>query len=47
MGVGVEVARLQARFDGTVGVLRAFATALVTVFGVFRVRQGRAQPPAT
>jgi ABC-type multidrug transport system fused ATPase/permease subunit len=40
MGVGVEVARLQARFDGTVGVLRAFATALVTVFGVLRVSKG-------
>src|SRR6185437_36467 len=40
MGVGVEVARLQARFDGTVGVLRAFATALVTVFGVIRVSKG-------
>ena len=40
MGVGVEVARLQARFDGSVGVLRAFATALVTVFGVFRVAKG-------
>jgi ATP-binding cassette subfamily B protein len=40
MGVGVEVARLQARFDGTVGVLRAFATALVTVFGVVRVSKG-------
>jgi ABC-type multidrug transport system fused ATPase/permease subunit len=40
MGVGVEVARLQARFDGTVGVLRALATAVVTVFGVLRVGQG-------
>jgi len=40
MGVGVEVARLQARFDGTVGVLRALATALVTVFGVIRVSKG-------
>ena len=40
MGVGVEVARLQARFDGTVGVLQAFATALVTVFGVIRVSRG-------
>jgi len=40
MGVGVEVARLQARFDGTVGVLRALATALVTVFGVLRVSKG-------
>ena len=37
MGAGVEVARLQAQFDGTVGVLRALATALVTVFGVMRV----------
>jgi ATP-binding cassette subfamily B protein len=40
MGVGVEVARLQARFDGTVGVLRAFATAIVTVFGALRVAKG-------
>ncbi len=40
MGVGVEVARLQARFDGIVGSLRALATAVVTVFGVLRVWQG-------
>ena len=40
MGAGVEVARLQAQFDGTVGVLRAFATAIVTVFGVIRVSKG-------
>jgi ATP-binding cassette subfamily B protein len=40
MGVGVEVARLQARFDGTVGVLRALATAVVTVAGVLRVTHG-------
>src|SRR4051812_44206535 len=40
LNVGVEVARLQARFDGTVGVLRAFATALVTVVGVLRVSHG-------
>ncbi len=40
MGVGVEVARLQAGFDGTVGVLRACATAVVTVFGVIRVSKG-------
>jgi len=40
MGVGVEVARLQARFDGTVGVLRALATAIVTVVGVLRVSKG-------
>ena len=44
MGVGVEVARLQARFDGTVGVLRALATALVTVFGVIRVAKGELSP---
>ena len=40
MGAGVEVARLQAQFDGTVGVLRAFATAIVTVVGVVRVSKG-------
>ncbi len=40
MGIGVEVARLQARFDGIVGSLRALATALVTVFGVLRVWNG-------
>src|SRR4051794_15438489 len=40
MGVGVEVARLQARFDGTVGVLRSLATAIVTVAGVLRVVHG-------
>jgi ATP-binding cassette subfamily B protein len=40
MGVGVEVARLQARFDGIVGSLRALATAVVTVFGVLRVWNG-------
>ncbi len=44
MGVGVEVARLQARFDGTVGVLRALATAMVTVVGVLRVAQGELSP---
>src|SRR4051812_10910440 len=41
LNVGVEVARLQARFDGTVGTLRAFATALVTVVGVLRVSHGQ------
>jgi ABC-type multidrug transport system fused ATPase/permease subunit len=40
MGIGVEVARLQARFDGIVGSLRALATAVVTVFGVLRVWHG-------
>ena len=44
MGVGVEVARLQARFDGIVGVLRALATAIVTVFGVLRVYGGSSRP---
>ncbi len=44
MGVGVEVARLQARFDGIVGVLRALATAIVTVFGVLRVYGGQLSP---
>jgi ATP-binding cassette subfamily B protein len=38
--VGVEVARLQARFDGLAGGLRAVATALVTVAGVLRVSAG-------
>ncbi len=41
---GVEVARLQARFDGLVGVLRAGATALVTVAGVLRVASGALSP---
>jgi ATP-binding cassette subfamily B protein len=41
MGVGVKVARLQARFDGYVGVLRATATAIVTIAGVFRVAKGQ------
>ncbi|HEY7075945.1 MAG TPA: ATP-binding cassette domain-containing protein, partial [Solirubrobacteraceae bacterium] len=44
MGVGVEVARLQARFDGLVGVLRAVGTVLVTVLGVFRVAAGAITP---
>ena len=44
MGVGVEVARLQAGFDGTVGVLRALATAIVTVIGVIRVSKGELSP---
>jgi ATP-binding cassette subfamily B protein/subfamily B ATP-binding cassette protein MsbA len=44
MGVGVQVARLQARFDGLVGVLRAVGTVLVTVFGVLRVAAGALTP---
>ena len=42
MGAGVEVARLQAQFDGTVGVLRAFATAIVTVVRRHPRVEGRA-----
>jgi ATP-binding cassette, subfamily B, bacterial len=44
MGAGVEVARLQAGFDGTVGVLRALSTALVTIAGVVRVAHGDLSP---
>ena len=40
MAAGVEVARLQARFDGLVGVLSAIGTALVIVVGVFQVAAG-------
>ena len=41
---GVEVARLQARFDGLVGAVRAVGTALVLVFGAVRVSQGAISP---
>ena len=37
---GVEVARLQARFDGLVGSVRAISTALVLVIGAVRVSHG-------
>ncbi len=37
---GVEVARLQARFDGLVGSVRAISTALVLVVGAVRVSHG-------
>jgi ATP-binding cassette subfamily B protein len=40
MAIGVQVARLQARFDGLVGVLSAIGTALVVVVGVLRVASG-------
>ena len=40
MAAGVEVARLQARFDGVVGAVRAIGTALVLVAGVLRVADG-------
>ena len=47
MGVGVEVARLQARFDGTVGVLRALRHRARHRLRRLPRRQGRAQPPAS
>jgi ATP-binding cassette, subfamily B, bacterial len=44
MLAGVEVARLQARFEGLVGAMRAAGTALVLVFGVLRVAAGAIGP---
>ena len=44
MAAGVEVARLQARFDGLVGAVRAIGTALVLVVGVLRVADGALSP---
>jgi ATP-binding cassette, subfamily B, bacterial len=44
MRVGIEVSRLQARFDGLIGVVTAIATALVIGFGVVRVAQGALSP---
>jgi ABC-type multidrug transport system fused ATPase/permease subunit len=44
MAAGMDVARLQARFDGLVGVVRAFGTALVIVVGVLRVAAGALSP---
>jgi ATP-binding cassette, subfamily B, bacterial len=44
MAAGVEVARLQARFDGLAGAVRALATALVLVAGVLRVAAGELSP---
>jgi ATP-binding cassette subfamily B protein len=44
MAVGVEVARLQAGFDGLVGSVRAIGTALVLVVGVMRVAAGALSP---
>jgi ABC-type multidrug transport system fused ATPase/permease subunit len=40
MRVGIQVSRLQARFDGLVGVVSAVATALVIGLGVLRIAQG-------
>src|ERR687895_2868192 len=44
MAIGVEVARLQARFDGLVGSVRALGTALVLVVGAIRVSHGAISP---
>ena len=44
MAAGVEVARLQARFDGLVGAVRALGTALVIVAGALRVAAGAIGP---
>jgi ATP-binding cassette subfamily B protein len=44
MAIGMRVARLQARFDGLVGVLSAVGTALVIVVGVLRVAAGALTP---
>ena len=44
MAAGVEVARLQARFDGLVGAVRAASTALVLVAGALRVAAGAIGP---
>jgi ABC-type multidrug transport system fused ATPase/permease subunit len=44
MAVGVDIARLQAGFDGFVGAVRAFGTACVIVVGVMRVASGALSP---
>ena len=44
MAAGVQVARLQARFDGLVGVLSAIGTALVVVVGAVQVAAGALSP---
>ena len=44
MAIGIEVSRLQARFDGLVGVLVAIGTAAVVVLGVQRVASGALTP---
>jgi ATP-binding cassette subfamily B protein len=40
MRIGIQVSRLQARFDGLIGLVSAIATALVIGFGVIRISQG-------
>jgi ATP-binding cassette, subfamily B, bacterial len=44
MAIGMRMARLQARFDGLVGVLSAIGTALVIVVGVLGVASGALTP---
>ncbi len=44
MAVGVDIARLQASFDGLVGAVRAIGTAFVLVVGVMRVASGALSP---
>ena len=44
MAVGVDIARLQAGFDGLVGGVRAVGTAAVLVVGVMRVASGAISP---
>jgi ABC-type multidrug transport system fused ATPase/permease subunit len=44
MHLGIEASRLQAHFNGLVGVLSAFGTAAVLVLGVFRVAAGAITP---
>jgi ATP-binding cassette, subfamily B, bacterial len=44
MRIGIEVSRLQARFDGLIGVVTAIATALVIGYGVVRVAHGALSP---
>jgi ATP-binding cassette subfamily B protein len=44
MALGIEVSRLQARFDGLVGVLVGVGTAAVVVIGVERVAAGALTP---
>jgi len=44
MRIGMEVSRLQARFDGLIGVVTAVATALVIGLGVVRIAHGSLSP---
>jgi ATP-binding cassette, subfamily B, bacterial len=44
MRIGIQVSRLQARFDGLIGVVSAIATALVIGLGVIRISAGSLSP---